>query len=134
MNPKTGLEGKFSFPYTVTNAILRDETGIKAFNDDKVNDNDIIRLCKKVEVINEPKLQGFNSIVRISIDGKLYEKQINIFNLNLRYDEKKQNLLKKFNDLAEIYVGKENTQEIINRIKNLEQQNNIIDIVHLCTV
>ena len=89
MNPKTGLEGKFSLRYTIANAILRDDTGMKAFTDEKVNNDIIIRLIKKVKVINDPKLQGFNSIVRISINGKHYEKHINILNLNLKYDEKK---------------------------------------------
>ena len=36
--PTTGLEGKFSISYCVANAILRGETGMRAFTDEKVND------------------------------------------------------------------------------------------------
>ncbi len=133
INPKTGLEGKFSLRYTIANAILRDDTGMKAFTDEKVNDDTIIRLIKKVEVINDPKLQGFNSIVRISINGKHYEKHINILNLNLKYDEKKESILKKFRNLTELYIRKENIQELIKCIENLEQENNIANLIKLLT-
>jgi hypothetical protein len=85
-----------------------------------------------VEIINDPKLQGFNSIVGISIDGKLYEQQFNILNINLKYDEKKEFLLRKFRDLAENYASKETIQELIKKIGNLEQEDNMADIIHLC--
>jgi len=131
MNPKTGLEGKFSLPYTITNAILRDDTGMKAFTDEKVNDAEIIRLSKKVEIINDPTLQGFNSIVRISIDGKYYEKHINILNLNLKYDDKKEAILKKFSELTEINIQRKNVQELIKRIEIIELEKNIADLIKL---
>jgi 2-methylcitrate dehydratase PrpD len=131
MNPKTGLEGKFSLPYTITNAILRDDTGMKAFTDEKVNDAEIIRLSKKVEIINDPTLQGFNSIVRISIDGKYYEKHINILNLNLKYDDKKEAILKKFSELTEIHIQRKNIKEFIKRIEIIELEKNVADLIKL---
>lgn len=129
MKPKTGLEGKFSLPYTIANAILRDDTGMKAFTDEKVNDDEIIRLSERIEIINDSKLQGFNSIVRIFIDGKFYEKHINILNLNLKYDDKKKAILKKFSELTEIHIQKENIQNLTEYIENLENESNMADII-----
>jgi len=129
MNPKTGLEAKFSLPYTIASAILNDDTGMKAFTNEKVKNNDIANLKEKVKIIKDPKLQGFISSVSIFIDGKQYEKKRNILNLNLSYDEKKQKILEKFRDLVENFIGFDRTEEIINLIENLETLHNMAEII-----
>jgi 2-methylcitrate dehydratase PrpD len=44
--PASGLEGKFCIPYCVANALLREETGMQAFTDEKVNDPAVRALMK----------------------------------------------------------------------------------------
>jgi len=69
--PATGLEGKFSIPYCVANALLREETGMQAFTDEKVNDPAVRALMKKINVINDPKIQALESEVEMETnDGK----------------------------------------------------------------
>jgi len=131
MEPKTGLEGKFSVPYVIANAILRDDTGIGAFTDEKVNEPKIIKLRDKIEVILDNDLAGFNSKAVISIDGEIYEKEINIFTMNLTFEQKKKELLKKFRSLVSLYMKENNIEKLLKHIENLEQENNMAKLIEL---
>ncbi len=131
MNPKTGLEGKFSVPYVIANTILRDDTGMGAFTDEKVNDPEILKLRDKIKVIPDNDLAGFNSKAIIYIDGESYEKEINIFTMNLTYEKKKEELLKKFRSLVSLYIKKDKIEELIQRIENMEQEDNMANIIKL---
>ncbi|HOS98782.1 MAG TPA: MmgE/PrpD family protein, partial [Deltaproteobacteria bacterium] len=67
--PASGLEGKFSIPYCVANALLRGETGMQAFTDEKVNDPAVRSLMKKVQVINDPEMKALESLVELEVTG-----------------------------------------------------------------
>ncbi|MFX1339302.1 MAG: MmgE/PrpD family protein [Promethearchaeota archaeon] len=131
MNPKTGLEGKFSVPYVIANTILRDDTGMGAFTDEKVNDPKIFKLREKIKVIPDNNLAGFASKVVIYIDGESYEKEANLFTMKLTYEKKKEELLKKFKSLVSLYIKKDKIEELITRIENMEQENNMANLINL---
>ncbi|TFG25559.1 MAG: MmgE/PrpD family protein [Promethearchaeota archaeon] len=131
MVPKTGLEGKFSIPYVIANALLRKETGMSAFTDEKVNDPKIFKLRETVKVIPDLKLAGFKAIATIYIEGETYSKEINIINQKLDHNTKYEKILKKFRSLVSISLKKPNTEEIIKRIENLENESNMADIIKL---
>jgi len=131
VEPKTGLEGKFSVPYVIANTILREDTGMGAFTDEKVNDPEILKLREKIEVIIDNKLAGFNSKAVININGESYEKEVNIFNINLSYEKKKEELMKKFRSLVRLFIKKDKVEQLISFIDNLEQQDNIARIIDL---
>ena len=131
MKPKTGLEGKFSVPYVISNAILRNDTGIGAFTDEKVNDPNINKLRDKIKVIPDNTLAGFESKAAIYIDGEIYDKKVNILTMNLTYKRKKDEILKKFRSLVSPYVHKGNIKELIRHIENLEQETNMANIIKL---
>lgn len=131
MEPKTGLEGKFSVPYVIANTILRNDTGMGAFTDEKVNDPDILKLRDKIEVIPDNDLAGFNSKVVIYMDDKSYEREINIFTMNLTHEKKKEELLTKFRSLVSLYIKKDKIEELIRRIENMEQEDNMANLIKL---
>lgn len=131
MEPKTGLEGKFSVPYVIANTILRDDTGIGAFTDVKINDPEILKLRDKIKVIPDNDLAGFNSKAVIYIDGESYEKEVNIFTMNLTYEKKKEELLKKFRSLVSLYITKDKVEKLVRYIENLEQEDNMANLIKL---
>jgi len=131
MEPKTGLEGKFSVPYVIANTILRDDTGIGAFTDVKINDPEILKLRDKIKVIPDNDLAGFNSKAVIYIDGESYEKEVNIFTMNLTYEKKKEELLKKFRSLVSLYITKDKVENLVRYIGNLEQEDNMANLIKL---
>ncbi len=131
MEPKTGLEGKFSVPYVIANAILRDDTGMGAFTDEKVNEPKLIKLRDKIEVILDNNLVGFNSKAVISVYGESYEKEVNILAMNLTYEKKKEELLKKFRSLVSLYIKKDKIEKLITRIENMEQEDNMANLIKM---
>ncbi|GAG07947.1 unnamed protein product, partial [marine sediment metagenome] len=71
----------------------------------------------------------FNSKAVISIDGEIYEKEVNIFTMNLTFEKKKEELLKKFRSLVSLYIKNDKVEELIRRIENLEQEDNMAKII-----
>ena len=65
------------------------------------------------------------------MDGQSYSKEINIINQKLDYKIKKEEILKKFRSLVRISLKNPNTEDIIKRIENLEQESNMADLIKL---
>jgi len=71
--PNTGLEGKFSMQYVVANALLRGDTGLKSFTDEKVNDPRVREFMKKISLIGDQELTWMSARVEVKIDSsKVY--------------------------------------------------------------
>jgi 2-methylcitrate dehydratase PrpD len=124
--PKTGLEGKFSISYCVANALLRKDTGNKAFSDEKVNDPQIIALMDKisVEVKNEYKL--VETIVEITTgSGKTYTRNADVMTNVPDLEAKKTKIKDKFVDLSTPVLGKERTEQLLEFITNLDEVDNV---------
>lgn len=73
-DPDTGLEGKFSMPYTVASAIARDRVGLAAFDDENVDDPAVQSVREKIEWDIDPDLPNGSALVRIeSTSGETFE-------------------------------------------------------------
>jgi 2-methylcitrate dehydratase PrpD len=75
--PQTGLEGKFSFQYTVATAVLEGRIGVETFTDEQVRRPEIAALLAKTHVDMDPKIpSNFEEMwTTVSIqmqDGKAY--------------------------------------------------------------
>ncbi len=54
--PETGLDGKFSFQYTVAAALLDRRVGIETFTDEAVNRPEVLELLGKISVDMRPEI------------------------------------------------------------------------------
>jgi 2-methylcitrate dehydratase PrpD len=63
--PRVGLEGKFSIPYCVANALVTGDTGLVFFTDEAVKTPEIRSLIDKTTVRAHPKAPEFASRVII---------------------------------------------------------------------
>jgi len=52
--PRSGLEGKFSFQYTAAAALLDGRVGIESFTDERRFRDDMVRLLDKIELTRDP--------------------------------------------------------------------------------
>jgi len=130
-SPSTGLEGKFSIPYTVANAFLRGDTGIPAFTDEKVNDPEIRALMDKIEMISNQNTPPFMSDMTIYTDGDKYQKKINILQQIMDIGGKKRELVKKFQSIAPSVLEESKIEVLIERIENLDQEQNMAELIEL---
>lgn len=130
MAPKTGLEGKFSIPYCVANAILRDNTGMQAFTDEKVNDPEVKVFMKKITVFLDKGIEALEAKVTVKTIG---EKEYSVFSDILEqipaFETKRSKIKDKFRDLCGPILGERKAEEILDSILSLEKVDNIGDLV-----
>ncbi len=127
--PATGLEGKFSIPYCVANALLRGETGMQAFTDEKVNDPAVRSIMKKITVLNDPEIKALESLVEIELDdGKVFKSFSDILQQIPPLDVKKARVKSKFLDLCDPVLGKVKSRSIMEKIETLETLSDMRDI------
>ncbi|WP_425307504.1 MmgE/PrpD family protein [Ammonicoccus fulvus] len=76
--PTTGLEGKFSMPYTVASALTDGRVSLEHFTDERVNDPEILPLMKKVrETTGGGEDDPQYAEVRITrIDGSVVSRRV----------------------------------------------------------
>ncbi len=122
MAPTTGLEGKFSIPYCIANAVIRGETGNSAFTDDKVNDPKIRDLITRIEVSLDETKTALEATVKLeTTDFKQYESFSDILQKIPPLEVKQDRIEKKFTDLCSIALGTKRVEELIISINNLDK-------------
>lgn len=127
--PATGLEGKFSIAYCVANALLRGETGNKAFTDAKVNDPEVGVLMKKISVIRDPEMKALESVVEVkTADGKVHRAFSDILQQIPPFEIKKERVCGKFLDLCSPVVGRGKASRLKEKIEGLDVLRDMGDI------
>ena len=131
---KTGLEGKFSIPYCVANALIRGKgnTGLQAFTDEKVNDSKIQELMAKIVTKKDPEMFALDARVEIENDkGDVFSAYSNILNEIPALDVKKTKIRDKFHDLAEPVLGEEKTVSLSEAVYKLDKIKDIRELIDL---
>ena len=129
--PENGLEAKFSIPFCVANAIIWDETGLRAFTDERVNDTELVKLRDKVEMIPNDKIGPFEAHVVVHAGSRKYEARFDMLAYTPSQGEKTEKVLRKFLSLARPVLRSDHVEELVSRLKNLEQENNMADLTRL---
>ena len=131
---RTGLEGKFSLPYCVATALLRGNTGLSAFTDEKVNEPEVKDLMKKITARQDEKMQGMAARVMIKTrDGQAYWADSDVFQEIPELEIKKSRIKDKFADLASTLLEESRIREIQEMILELEDISDMGGMVNLLT-
>jgi 2-methylcitrate dehydratase PrpD len=117
----SGLEGKFSIPYCVANALLRGNTGMQAFVDERVSDPAVQAFMKKIILVRDEKKVAMEADVELeTADGMVYSASSDIFQEVPPLEVKKEKLRAKFEDLCGPVLGDRKTEEIRDAILSLD--------------
>ncbi|PIV23071.1 MAG: MmgE/PrpD family protein [Deltaproteobacteria bacterium CG03_land_8_20_14_0_80_45_14] len=135
IEPKTGLEGKFSIYYCAALALKEGEAGIDKFTDERVKDPQMVKLMKKVKAIpveDDDLYLGARGSVRMK-DGTEY-KESTVFPKGdpqnpLSYDE----LAEKFRSITMGVLPRNKIEKLIQKIKILEELKDIGSLLDLCS-
>ena len=126
LDPRTGLEGKFSMQYAVANALLRGDTGMHAFTDEKVNDPEVRDLMKKVSLLEGKKLIFLETTVEMETkSGDIYTKFYDIFKQIPEIGTKKTKVKDKYVELTKPVLGDGKTKDLMELILSLEKLDNM---------
>jgi len=122
----TGLEGKFCIPYCVANALLRGNTGLQAFTDEKVNDDRVKSLMVKISTRRDPLITALDARVEIeTADGEKYEAYSDIFKEIPELQTKQEKIACKCTDLCEPVIGPEKTGDLLKMIAALDKTDDL---------
>jgi len=128
--PKTGLEGKFSIYYCVANALLRGDTGMQAFTDEKMNDPEVRGLMKRIEVVPDSNLQGMAAKVEVqTYSGRMLQGSHDILNEIPELEIKKEKVKAKFMDLCAPVLGRKTSEDIMGSVLALEDFKNMKTLI-----
>ncbi|MBL0700931.1 MAG: MmgE/PrpD family protein [Desulfosarcina sp.] len=126
INPQTGLAGKFSIPYCVANALLRGDTGTKAFTDEKVNDPQVKEFMKKISLARNDDFVLVEAIIDLeTTTGKMYTREIDVMKDIPGLETKREKITAKFLDLSEAYLGNEEAEKMVAAINSLDRIENV---------
>lgn len=119
--PGCGLEGKFSIPYCVANALLSGETGTRAFSDERVGCPEVKEFMRRIRVVNDPEIKALESIVEIETgDGRRFEGFSDILQQMPPLEVKKERVRSKFCDLCEPVLGQDKAVDLAQAVLGLE--------------
>ena len=131
-NSRTGLEGKFSMQYAVANALVRGDTGLHAFTDEKVNDPNIREYMKKIALREKEGLSKLETIVEMETNsGVEHTKTADVIREIPGIEVKKAKVKDKYISICEPVIGPEKTKKTMELIQALEQMDNIKEFIEI---
>jgi len=133
------VDAQFSIPYTTSVAIARKNVFIDDFFEEKIKgDTQVLQLAQKVRVVvdQEPIGKGLTpSVVDIKTkDGKVYSERVEILRGDPRKPVSVEEIAQKFRRCAAFSarpISKENIEEMIRTVSNLEAVAEVSSIVSL---
>ncbi len=133
LEPKTGMEGRFSISFCVAIAIQDREVGMASFDDSKVRDPRVMNLMKRIKVKINPEWVGIvipGSEAKVIVktkDGKVHTAKIEDTTQAMRtFDQ----VAAKFDILARMLFSDDRIKEIKETVKSAEKMD-MMDLASL---
>jgi 2-methylcitrate dehydratase PrpD len=110
----------------VANALLRGNTGLQAFTDEKVKDPEIKKLMAKISVLQDNAITALDSKVELeTASGKIFSSYSDIFKEIPALEIKQEKIKAKFLDLSEPVLGAEKSQKLLDLVSDIENVANL---------
>ena len=123
-NPKSGLEGKFSINYSMANALIRNDTGLKGYTDDMVSAPEVRALMKriKVEVDDAHRDADLTTTCHFKLrSGETISRTLNPVEQAPSLSSKREQILRKFDSLCSMVYDKTHVEALRNIIERLRE-------------
>ena len=134
LTPKTGLEAKFSMPYTIARSILDDSIGFDTFSDRLVQDEKAQDLTRRVTMyvhdgIERAWRMGSRPVnVKLHLrDGRVLERQVDISKGNPEVPMTPAELNVKFEDCARLSLDAADCKAASKCLQNIETLKAVAD-------
>jgi len=136
-DPQNPTDGKFSIPYCVASAIRFRHCNIDVFSPELIKDPQTRNILDKINLVVDESVEkefpmGYASIVEIkTVDGKEYAQRTNYAKGDPENPVSWDDIEKKFMSLTGKTFHQKKANEIINKIKQLEDVGDIREIIAL---
>ena len=134
LEPKTGLEGKFSLRFTAAMALLGENTAVIAnYNAEKVRDPEIVAVRDKISVHTDDSMGLAQADVSVTLkDGTVHSTRGDVETPDRDLDRQWSRLSAKFADMATPVIGTARVARVIDAVRTLEDCADIGEIAQLC--
>lgn len=130
--PQTGLEGKFSVYFTAAIAFLEGNASEKQYTDEKVKDDKIVELYKKIHVmVDETMKEDEVEVIASLTDGSKIAHKVLHAKGSIDNPMLEEELLTKFGSLVEEHMGKGVSDRIAEFLLGLDQYSSINDLIEM---
>jgi 2-methylcitrate dehydratase PrpD len=125
--PKNGLEGKFSLPFSAAVALVHRRAGLDEYKDATVLDSKITAVMKRVELVRDPRLQSVGNLgcraeVEIQLDnGRTYRKRATVAKGHPKKPLTRKEIRDKFHQCAGERVPGERAKKFIEDLWSIEK-------------
>lgn len=133
-NPQTGLEAKFSINYSMANALLREDTGLAGYTDDKVSEPSVRNLMERisVEVDDEHREAGLKTTCRFNlISGEVVSRTLDPVEAPPSLEAKREQMWQKFRGLCAMLYSQDKVALLEKKINQLAESGDVGEIIQL---
>ena len=128
--PKTALEGKFSISYCVANALMRGNTGMQAFTNEKVNAPEVRELMGKISLKVDESLASLATRIELETKaGRVYSGAKDVIEEIPGLDIKRTKISNKFMDLCGPVLGEQKARPLMETVLSLGKTDNMKNLV-----
>jgi 2-methylcitrate dehydratase PrpD len=132
LEPKTGLEGKFSVTHTISAAILHGPLFPEHFSDSSVNDPEVLSLRKKIKIVESESINRGQTIIEVKLKGGAIEtSEINRGPSTPSKLLNSQDVEFKFNHLCRPVMGEDRANEVWKFFSSIESKKDLSEIKEL---
>lgn len=133
MKPATGLEAKFSIPYTFAVAFVKGKAGEDCFADSRVMNPEVIEVRDKVTMEKDEAMPVNNSLVVLKTrDGRTLKRHVDVSKAMKDQEAKQKALQSKFSECAEVVLPNHRVIELYQRIMQIDETRDLDEITRLC--
>jgi 2-methylcitrate dehydratase PrpD len=130
--PKTIYGARFSLPYAIAMSLLDRELGLKQFSEQRISDNQVFEITKKVVCINKDSFPRTGGNIAIEMeDGNKYH-YIKEYPIGSPLNPLEEHqVLDKFRRNVSDFIPEDRAEKIIKSVLNIEDIDNIKKLMKL---
>lgn len=132
LEPKTGLEGKFSAEYCTARALLDNNVGLHDFTDERVNQHEVRQVMQKIKRRIDPSMTMLASTLNIKLkDGRQFSQHVEVPKGWPKNPLSEEELLAKYKDCAQLVLFPSDIDRSVELLKNLEEVADITELMNI---
>jgi 2-methylcitrate dehydratase PrpD len=135
--PNTAVDAQFSMPYALSVALFDGEAGYQQFSADRIRDEEVLGLARKVEMVVDEELDRLYPskwcfILEIeTLSGTRYTQRIDSAKGDPDHPLSAMELENKFMNNATPIIGEKKSKRLVDMILDLERLNDINQVIEL---
>jgi 2-methylcitrate dehydratase PrpD len=132
LEPKTGLEGKFSAEYCTARALLDNSVGLQDFTDERVNQPDVRQVMLKIKRRIDPDMTMLASTLNVKLkDGRKFSQHVEVVRGRPQNPLSEEEMVAKYKDCAQFVLSSGDIDRSLELLKNLEEVEDITELMNI---